>query len=100
MPNKSVWQQRINQICVIRGFLLEDEVDEGVDVGDVDFTVTIDVACGRCISTQYHVDDGIDVGDIDFAVTVDVSHFQLAPGAINEADDGTVGRAVVITVKV
>ena len=65
--------------------MAEDVVDDGVDVGDVDLIVAIDIAgdgpavtigawCAGVTATAATVDDDvddvIDVGDINLAVTI------------------------------
>ena len=53
---------------------VQDDVDEGVDVGDVDFAVTVHVGSRSVtISAQNHVDDGIHIGNIDLMVAVNVT---------------------------
>ena len=55
-------------------------VDDGIDVGDVDLTVIVDVAAVACVvvgkTAQNDVNEPVDIGNIDLAVTIHVTHFQ------------------------
>ena len=62
-----------NQLYLILG-ASQDDVDDGVDVGDVDFAITIHVSQkGATISAQNNVDDGIHISNIDFTVAIHVT---------------------------
>ena len=50
-----------------------DHIDEGIDVGDVDLTVTVHVGSGQSVKCQDGVNDRVDVGNIDFAVAVHIT---------------------------
>ena len=57
-----------------KNLLLENEGDEGIDVGDADFAVAVDVGGGGAGSAREDdVDDGIDIGDVDLAIGVHVT---------------------------
>ena len=81
--------------------LFQDEGDDGVDVGDGDFVVAVDVTAGiSCATAEDDRDDGIDIGDADFAVTVDIALHGLSGTAIDETDDWALSRGVADAVKV
>ena len=63
-----------NQLFLIPG-AAQDDVDDGVDVGDVDFAITVHVGSSSVIiSIQNHVDDGIHICNIDFTVAIHVAN--------------------------
>ncbi len=63
-----------NQLYLILGSV-QDDVDDRVDVGDVDFAVTVHVGSSRAsISAQNHVDDGIHIGNVDLKVKIHVAN--------------------------
>ena len=51
----------------------QDDVDEGVHIGNVNLAVTVHIGTGAGAARQDDVDDGIDVGDIDLAVVVHIA---------------------------
>ena len=51
----------------------QDQVDEGVDVGDVDFAIGVDVGSRDDVAVEDHVDDGVHIGNCHFAVKVHVT---------------------------
>ena len=62
-----------NRLYLIPG-ASQDDVDDGVDVGDVDFAIAIHVGSSIVtISAQNDIDDGIDVCNIDLTVAIHVA---------------------------
>ena len=59
----------MNRFSLIK---IEDDIDDEVDVGYVDFPVAIDVGPLAYRVAQDVVDEGIDIGDVDLTVTVDI----------------------------
>ena len=57
----------------------QDDIDDGVDIGDVHCSITVHVSCsGATISTQDDVDDSIHVSNIDYKIAVYVArHIKL-----------------------
>ena len=53
--------------------LQENHVDEGIDVGNVDLTVTVHVGSRQSVNCQDGVDDRVDICNIDFTVAVHIS---------------------------
>ena len=52
----------------------QDGVDQGVDVGDVDFAITVHVGNrSTTILDHNHADDGIHISNIDFTVAIHVT---------------------------
>ena len=53
----------------------QDDVDHGIDVGNIYFAVTVDVGSerARIATTQDDVNDGINVADAHLAVAIDVT---------------------------
>ena len=72
----------------------QDIVDDGVNVGNVDGVVAVDIAFDRSFSTsiaENDFNDDIDVGNIDYTVTVDVIGvfwliYQLVEGNVIDID--------------
>ena len=63
-----------NQLYLILG-ALQDDVDDSVDVGDVDFAIAVHVCrIGATISVQDDADDGIYICNIDLKVAVHVTN--------------------------
>ena len=62
-----------NQLYLIR-CAAQDDVNQGVDVGDVDFSVTVHVGSNSVIiSAQDDVDGGVYISNIDLKVTIHVA---------------------------
>ena len=63
-----------NQLYLILG-AFQDDVDDSVDVGDVDFAIAVHVCrIGATISVQDDADDGIYICNIDLKVAVHVTN--------------------------
>ena len=60
---------------VIRRLLptAQDDVDDGIDIGDIHFIVAVHVACSTGIGRQNHLNDGIHVGNVHLAVIIHIS---------------------------
>ena len=57
-----------------RSLIAEDDVDDGIDVGNVDLAVVVDVGSWGCwYPRQDDVDDDVDIGDIDLSVAVHIT---------------------------
>ena len=58
--------------------LIQDDVDDRIDIGDIHLTIAIDIGAGAGLARfhafycEYHINDGVDIGNIDLAVTVNV----------------------------
>ena len=66
-----------NRLYLIPG-ASQDDVDDGVDVGDVDFAIAIHVGSSIVIiSTQNHIDDGIHVCNVHFTVAIHVARLRF-----------------------
>ena len=67
------------------GLFAQDDVDNGIDVGDVDLSVLVNVGATLKIigasCTQDYVDYAIDVGNVHLAVTV---HITLGISTLDE----------------
>ena len=62
-----------NQLYLILG-AAQDDVDDSVDVGDVDFSVTVHVGSSHVtISAQNNVDSSIYISNIDFTVAIHIT---------------------------
>ena len=72
----------------------QDDVDNLVHVGDVDFTVAVDVGARVAAAAQDHVNHSIDVGNVDFAIIV---HIAFNAAAIAR-DDDFIGSLLVATI--
>ena len=53
--------------------LLQDDVKDGVDVGNVDFTVIVHIIHHTTTATQDDVNHSVDVGNVDLKVEVHVT---------------------------
>lgn len=56
-----------------KGLIIQYDPDDGVDVGDVDVTVTVHIKVSLPIGHQDGIDDDIDIGDIHHTVIVHVA---------------------------
>ena len=72
----------------------QDDVDDLVDVGDVNFTVVVDIGARATAAVQDHVNHSIDVGNVDFAIIV---HIAFNAAAIAR-DDDFIGSLLVATI--
>ena len=57
----------------LRVLLVEDDVNQGVDIGDVHLVVTVHIGSSRGLLFQNQSDEGIDIGDVHLAVTVHIT---------------------------
>ena len=55
----------------------QDDVDDSVHVGDVDFAVTVHVTAGILATIQDDVDGGIDISNIDLSVAIHVTSWSF-----------------------
>ena len=53
--------------------VVEDDVDQSVDIGDVHLVVAVHIGSSRGLVLQDQSDEGVDVGDVHLAVTVHVT---------------------------
>lgn len=51
---------------------MQDAVDDGIDVADIDLTIAIDVSCRLIGSLDNQLYDPIDIADVDLAIAVGV----------------------------
>ena len=62
-------------MLVISCFCCLDDIDNGIHVANVDFTVIVHVgSCSIAISSQDDVNDSIDISEIDIAIAVHVTN--------------------------
>ena len=63
-----------NLLYLILG-TIQDDVDDNVDVGDVDFAIAVHVGSrGAAVSAQNHVDGNVHISNVHFMVAVNVTH--------------------------
>lgn len=55
---------------------IQDNVDDGIDISDIDLAIAVDVAVTVIATVQDDVDDSVDVSDVHLTVAVNV-----APGS-------------------
>ena len=77
--------------------LAQHHVDDGVDVGDVDFSVQVHVSSDIVAPlaqglAQHHVDCGVDVAAIDRSVAVDL--------AVSDGNDIFVIKHIVVSLNI
>ena len=61
-------------MCILKIlFNTEHSVDHGVDIEDVDHTITIHISQSVLGLAEHHADYSVDIGDIDNAVASDVT---------------------------
>ena len=93
-PQGATGQTQVNILVVVwcgGHSATQDDVDNGIDVGNIDFTVMVDISSIVIAATQHHIDHCIHVGNVDLAITVHV-----ARGAGTGYDDvsGTTSAAL------
>ena len=71
-PSLNLGCQNDHQSYLILGSV-QDDVYDSVDVGDVDFAITVDVTAGILATIQDDVDGGIHVCNIDLTVAIHVA---------------------------
>ena len=56
------------------GGAAQNDVDNGIDIGDVNFMVLIHIgSCGGAMAVKDDIDDCIDIGDVDLMVVIDIA---------------------------
>ena len=73
-PQGAAGQPQVHPLVLLDGCGVQDDVDDGIDVGDGNLAVTVHVGSdGRSILSQDDGHDDIDIGDGDLAIEVHIT---------------------------